>query len=282
MVEVLKTGLFDSIQDLGRSGYQEFGVPYSGAMDQYSAVLSNSILGNDYNAAVIESTAIGPKLKFHKDTKISITGAFMKPKLNGESVQNNTAVKVIAGDVLELGQVVYGFRTYIAVLGGFQTETVMKSRSMYVNITSNFKLIKGDKLPIVDRLDKVESSLSAIKINQNHFATTILEAYKGPEFNDLNSKQQYVLFNHEFCITKNSNRMAYRLEQRILNKIPPIITSLVLPGTIQLTPSGEMLILMRDAQTTGGYPRILQLSEKGIDMLAQKSLGANFRIKCII
>lgn len=281
MVEVIKTGLFDTIQDMGRIGFQEFGVPISGVMDCFSAALANSILGNEPNAAVIESTAVGPKLKFHKNTVVCITGAAMNPKLNGSVVKNNSPISVISGDILEFGTLVYGFRTYISILGGFQTETIMQSRSMYANMTSNFRLQKNDVLPILDATRKGGTALSSVKINQNHFDTKLLEVYKGPEFDSLDAKQQALICNQEFSISTDSNRMAYQFDERIENQLTPIITSLVLPGTVQLTPSGELMVLMRDAQTTGGYPRMLQLSEAGINLLSQKCINEVISFKVI-
>lgn len=281
MVEVLKAGMFDTIQDMGRMGFQEFGVPVSGVMDRFSAGIANAIIGNDLNAAVIESTASGPKLKFHTKTVICITGAYMNPKLNGELIKNNSPISVISGDILEFGNLVYGFRTYISVLGGFQTENVFQSRSMYINMTSNSRLQKGDVLPIMDANTHVETTRSSIKINTTHFETKDIYAYKGPEFNQLGLKQQDAIFNQKFTISKDSNRMAYQFNERIKNQLAPIITSLVLPGTVQLTPAGELMVLMRDAQTTGGFPRVLQLTESAINCLSQKSIEAGIRIKCI-
>ena len=137
MVEVIKTGVFDSIQDLGRAEVQQFGVPYAGVMDQYSAMLANSILGNAPNAAVIESTFQGPSLKFQSNTLICVSGAYANPKINDKSVKLNTALPVKAGDILSFGILNYGSRIYTAVLGGFQTEVVMNSRSIEMTKSTN-------------------------------------------------------------------------------------------------------------------------------------------------
>jgi len=286
MVEVLKTGLFDTIQDLGRFGHQEFGVPVSGVMDAYSATLANSILANDTQCAVIESTVSGPQLKFCVDTRICISGANMNATLNTNAIKPNMSIDVKAGDVLSFGQLVYGCRTYIAVLGGFLTKPIMGSRSMYDGVTSNFRLHKGDWLPISDVLGyrSVEErsnakSLSSVKINTNHFQTYDIEVFKGPEFVQLDAEQQRFLFDSEFTISKESNRMAYQCNERLDNSLNSIITSLVLPGTVQLTPSGELIILMRDCQITGGYPRVLQLSENSVNMMSQKFLGQKLKFK---
>ena len=112
------------------------------------------------------------------------------------------------------------------------------------------------------------------------YETTEIDVFKGPEFHLLSKNQQEFLINSQFTISKDNNRMAYQLSEILENNLESIITSLVLPGTVQLTPSGKLIILMRDCQTTGGYPRVLQLKESAISVLAQKLTGnpINFRL----
>ena len=140
MIDVLKTGFYDSIQDLGRFGYQEYGIPYSGIMDVSAAMLANALLGNDSNMAVLEITMSGPSLRFNCNTFICITGANMSPCLNGKPVKLNQVISVIDKDILNFGKLLSGMRSYLAVLGGFNTETVYQSKSMYKGITERFKL----------------------------------------------------------------------------------------------------------------------------------------------
>lgn len=279
MVEVLKAGLYDSIQDLGRFGYQQFGVPISGAMDQYSAKLANAILGNKSHDAVLEFTFIGPKLKFHIDTVICLTGMECQAKINGQPIENNTYVVVKREAVLSFGQRVFGCRGYLAVLGGFQTEQVMKSRSFYKNITDQQRLKTGDFLKLLDLPIQIKHSNATIKTPKAHFEEVELEVFKSIEFHTLSQDQQDQLLSNEFTISKDSNRMAYQVTETIENHLEPIITSPVLPGTIQITPSGQLMLLMRDCQTTGGYPRIFQLSEMAMNRLSQKIPGQKFRFK---
>ena len=108
MVEVLKAGFYDSIQDLGRVGYQQYGVPYSGVMDVFSVLKANNLLGNDINDAVMEITMTGPILKFHCNTAICITGADLSPSLNGKSVKINNVIQIVKGDILSFGKLNYG------------------------------------------------------------------------------------------------------------------------------------------------------------------------------
>lgn len=281
MVEIIKTGFLDTIQDTGRIGFQEYGVPFSGVMDRYSAAVANAILGNDSNAAVIESVMSGPQLKFHTNTTICITGAQMNAKLNGNLIKNNTANSVQKGDLLTFGKIEYGVRVYIAISGGCLTEMVMNSRSMYRGITSKSKLEKGDRIKIKGDNLASKKSFSTVKIDKTHFYDSELEVFTGPEYDFLTPEQKDLLLNTDFKITKDSNRMAYQFEERLENSLSGMLTSLVVPGTIQLTPSGQLLALMRDCQITGGYPRVLQLTEGSINQLSQRLFGKKIRFKCI-
>lgn len=280
MVEVLKSGIFDTIQDMGRIGFQEFGVPMSGVMDRYASSIANAILGNPADAAVMELTALGPRLKFHQDTVICVSGAQMHPRLNTFEIDENVAVAVTTGDILSFGPSTSGFRAYLAVRGGFQTECAMQSRSMYLNVSRKARLSKGDFISILPLDKKFKGRNSSLHCDQSYIGKFEMDVFKGPEFEGLHTDQKDLIFNQEFTISKDSNRMAYQLEELVENQLDPILTSLVLPGTVQLTPSGRLVILMRDAQTTGGYPRVLQLSEASINSLSQKGIGKRIRFKC--
>mgnify|MGYP001822496664 CR=1 FL=1 len=270
MINVLKPGFYTKLQDLGRFGFQKYGVPVSGVMDYYSAKLANAIMNNDENDALLEITMTGPTLQFTCETEICISGADISPKLNNASIQLNTLVQIQDGDILSFGKPIRGVRCYMAVSGGFKTEEKMGSRSMYKGITDTFSVANGDVLEIVQNPKKLGSKKFLIKSEESHFESREIEVYEGPEFNQLSSYQKKLLFSQSFTVSKNNNRMAYQLEETFSNNLKSIITSLVLPGTVQLTPSGKLIILMRDCQTTGGYPRILQLAESDINKLSQK------------
>jgi len=271
MLEILHSGLYTSIQDLGRFQYRNFGVPVSGVMDDFHAKLANKILGNDENAAVLEMTLQGARVKFHENSQIAICGANLSPKLNGVDLRANVAVNVSKGDQLEFGARKFGVRAYLAVKEGFQTPIVLKSRSFYEGITQKSRVAKGDFIPFNsfsnDNIPHTKVGFQPILFNSND-----INVFEGPEFDLLSKKQQEKLFSTIFSVGLN-NRMAYQLEETLQNDCPSIITSAVLPGTIQLTPSGKLIILMKDCQTTGGYPRILQLDQKSIVTLAQKRTG---------
>ena len=279
MVKVLKPGFYTTIQDLGRIGSHEYGIPFSGVMDQYASGVANGLLGNDENCAVLEITMTGPVLQFECATHICISGADMSPKVNENPISINKGISVKANDVLSFGTLKAGFRCYLAVFNGFKIEKVLGSRSMYKGITNQIIVKKNDKLIITEVSEVLKNKNASLKISPSHFNTKQIDVFKGPEFDKLSKEQQVILFSEVFTISKDNNRMAYQLVQNIENHLEPIITSAVLPGTVQLTPSGKLIILMRDCQTTGGYPRVLQLKEASINVLAQKLTGHAVQFK---
>lgn len=281
MIKFLEPGFYSTIQDLGRFGFQDYGVPYSGVMDRYAATLANLILGNDANNAVIEMTMTGAKLQFTCATRICVTGADMSPALNNMSFQINKSIEINENDVLSFGKLKQGFRCYLAVSEGFLTEAVMGSRSMYKGVTDAYLLSKNDTLKINTNNSFTNNNNALIKVKIDYIVTHIIEVYKGPEYDLLSSHQQEILAKTMFSISKDANRMAYQLTEVLENNLHPIITSAVLPGTVQLTPSGKLIVLMRDCQTTGGYPRVLQLKASSINTLAQKFTGDKITFKLL-
>jgi biotin-dependent carboxylase-like uncharacterized protein len=281
MIKVLKAGFYSSIQDLGRTGFGSAGVPVSGVMDSYSASISNSILNNNKDASVLEITYGDCELQILTETIICISGADFSAKINNIPLHLNSRIKVKENDVLSFGKINYGARVYVAVKYGFKTDVVLGSRSFYHHITKDFILRKNDLLPISPFKNNLEIATTSLKVDKSHFSTEDISCFKGPEFNLLSEYQKKILFKQRFVISKDNNRMGFRLNETIENSLPSILTSAVIPGTVQLTPSGKLIVLMRDCQVTGGYPRILQLSELGINRLAQKTTNNTFQFKSI-
>lgn len=277
-IEVLQPGLFSTLQDSGRKGFMEYGVPVSGAMDSYASGMANLLLQNSPDAAVMEITQLGPELKFLGATQIVISGADLSPVINGNSIENNRVYNIQAADVLSFGKRIKGCRAYLAVKGGFKTECFLNSSSWYTGITAHTRLEKGMKLEYKITSVAKESTHAGIKTD-DYLTSEIVETFPGPEFELLSEEEKKILQNSAFTIDKNNNRMGIQLQEEIHNSLEPILTGPVLPGTVQLTPSGKLIILMKDGQTTGGYPRVLQLSEKGINMIAQKVMGEKISFK---
>ncbi|WP_299012802.1 biotin-dependent carboxyltransferase family protein [uncultured Polaribacter sp.] len=277
MIKVLKAGFYTTIQDKGRFGFANIGVPISGAMDAYAMDLANAILNNNLNCAVLELNFSNCKFQFLETTTICISGADFSPKINDTLVKQNTRIAIHKNDVLTFGKINYGARTYIAVLGGLASEVKLKSRSMFKCITKMKKIEDGTILHFKQKMESPELSYASIKVHKNYFDEGLLNCCKGPEFNLLTALQKEQLFAEKYTISNDMNRMGYRLNESLQNNLSSIITSSALPGTVQLTPSGKLIVLMKDCQVTGGYPRILQLKESALNILAQKTVGCKIQ-----
>ena len=275
MIKVLNAGLFSTIQDKGRFGFRNQGVPVSGAMDSISAFFANALLRNKEDAAVLEITLLGPKLLFETSTYFVLTGANLSPQLNEQSIVNYKVYLAEKGSVLSFGKLQEGYRTYLGIKDGFQSPKILGSRSFYANITEQNCLQKGDIFPITSNNNYIDTN--AILKPPLFYKNAILEVYKGPEFDWFKEAEQTHFLTTPYRVSKKNNRMGYQLEGQKVTHQYSMITSPVLPGTVQLPPSGLPIVLMRDAQTTGGYPRIFQLSEQAICVLAQKKMGDEVR-----
>ena len=271
MIAILHPGIYCSVQDQGRFGHTKIGVPQAGCADTYAAKMANALLKNHEKDALIEITFGQGEFKFTSDTYICLTGGDFSPKLNGKLIKMQSVYLIKKDSVLSFGKRVYGARVYLSVQGGIQTKTVYGSRSFFDGITQQ-KLGKGAMLPILPIQKYADNNFSRVRVSEKHFTTIYLPCLKGPEFFKLNQEQQRKLFT-PFSISDDNNRVGYRLKESLENNLSSILTSAVLPGTVQLTPSGKCIILLQDCQVTGGYPRILQLSEIAIARVSQKITG---------
>ncbi|WP_296382862.1 biotin-dependent carboxyltransferase family protein [Winogradskyella sp.] len=279
MLKIIKSGFYTSVQDAGRFGQRDYGVSVSGAMDLYSSQFANAIIGNAIDAALLEITMTGPVLQFLEPTLIAISGADMQPKLNSITIKMNTSISIKANDILSFGRLISGFRSYLAVKDGFLSQLVLGSRSMCIPITTTNRIMNDDTLEY-NSFEGNQLSLNAnVKYNYKIIEDYILDVFKGPEFHKLPIERQELLLEASFKVSKLNSRMAYQLEPIFKNNLDQILTSPVLPGTVQLTPSGQLIVLMRDCQTTGGYPRVLQLTEKAINILSQKNTSNSLKIR---
>jgi len=279
MLKVLKSGFYSTIQDSGRLGYLNKGVPVSGFMDSFSASKLNLLLDNKANAAVMEITMTGPTLEFEEETFIAIGGADISVTLNNNPIQHFKIYKIEKGDILSYGRLKKGFRNYLAIKNGFKEPSVLGSQSFYFPLTIKSHLVDHSELAY-DSVVDFNAKISEIKVD-SFLDEQSLDVAIGPEFELLNDEQLKHLFSTEYSVAKEYNRMAYQLEEEILGHSHTMLTSATLPGTVQLTPSGKLIILMKDGQTTGGYPRILQLSDKAISIVAQKKYGDHISFRLI-
>lgn len=277
MLKVLKAGLFTTIQDQGRFGFLDKGVPVAGYMDTYSATKVNALLENQADAAVMEITMTGPTLQFEQDTFICLGGADIPASLNDEALHRYKVVQVRKGDVLSFGKLQKGFRGYLGVKNGFQTPVVLGSRSFFLPVTPKDHLRKRDTVAYT-KVSDFDPKITELKVD-SFLEENVLHVSRGPEYEMLDDRQLERLFSKMFTVSNENNRMAYQLEERIPGHDISMLTSATLPGTVQLTPAGRLIVLMKDGQTTGGYPRVLQLSDKAISIMAQKKYGDKLLFK---
>jgi len=264
MIKVIQPGLFTTIQDGGRHGFRNIGIPTSGFMDQESAWAANVLVNNNKDESLLEITLTGPILIFNCNCVISITGGDFNPLINNLPVKMYQPINVSSGDILKLNNTINGARSYIAVSGGLNVKSLFGSKSFFINISDSYFLKKGDEIKVSKTSKNKILKWDKLKFNLNRF----MKVFKGPEYDLLSINSKKKLFKNEFTINTN-NRMAYNLEEKLQVEIKTIISSPVLPGSIQLTPSGKIIILHRDCQTTGGYPRILQLDTDSLNNLSQ-------------
>ena len=279
MIEVLRTGLYTSIQDEGRLGYQHFGIPIGGAMDLGAMHEANRLLGNPKNSAVLEMSFQGPKLLFHRTTQIAVRGALMEIRLNNQRVESVNVITIKKNDLLQFGAAYHGKRAYLAVPGGFQSEEIFGSQSQYKGLTKFATVKKNELLPIGITTQNHKSIIPTLPSPQTQ--KKIIQVYKGPEYSFIEKKDRKRVLSDVFTISLQNSRMAYLLEEKLKQHQASLWTGPVLPGTVQYTPSGRLIMLMRDAQTTGGYPRILQITDEGLNRLAQMSTHDQFQFELV-
>jgi biotin-dependent carboxylase-like uncharacterized protein len=277
--EVITPGGFTTVQDKGRFGFQQMGVPVCGVLDTFAADMANHLVGNDDSSAVLEITVTGPSLRFLTILEIAVTGAEMDMTLNGRSVAQWRSMRVAPDDVLSLSQVRSGCRAYLAVSGGIDVPLVMGSASTYVG--GGIGGFRGRPLKAGDILDVNEISLPAgnrtIPGNMipKYPSHVVLRAVPGPQ-DDYFDSGTATLFNSQYMVSPKADRMGYRL---MGEKIPirdgmpkSIVSEPSIPGGIQI-PADEQPIILLVEQTVGGYAKIATVISTDIPKLAQTTPG---------
>lgn len=297
-IKVLKAGLLSSIQDLGRRGYQKYGIIVNGAMDTYSLRMANILVNNEEDESVLEITLIGPDLQFTRNTLFAITGGDLSPTINGKPVPLWKPVYVSQGSILKFGACKTGCRAYLAVAGGYDIPKVMGSKSTYLRAGiggyQGRALQSGDVLPL--RLDdewhtEIKSSnifiAPAWSLGRHHIPNCTnnitVRITPGNQFEQFTSTSKENFLNSSFLITTQSDRMGYRLSGPALSLEKPLemISEAVSFGTVQVPPDGNPIILLADRQTAGGYPKIAQVAMVDLPIVAQARPGSKLRFQQI-
>ncbi|MHA7128733.1 5-oxoprolinase subunit C family protein [Algoriphagus namhaensis] len=277
-IKVLRTGPGTKVRDLGRMGFSEIGVPEAGPGDEYAFRWNNLNLQNNPQAAQLEISQPGFEIKFSEPTWISFAGAFAKIYLNEKPTSNQGPKAVQAGDILKVGTFTEGALLYLAIRGGFQSELVLGSRSMFLGITEQNQLAKGSEINYFTNLPDLNPDQNArITFDSAYLGQTRIDLFPGPEWSLLDSAAQEQLREAEFTVSSLKNSMAVQFSELVPNSCSEILTAPVFPGTIQLTPGGKLICLLQDAQVSGGYPRIGQVKEWDLKILVQKIPGSIIR-----
>jgi KipI family sensor histidine kinase inhibitor len=275
-IELLRAGMFTTVQDLGRRGQRALGVPLSGAADEFAARVANMLVGNPDDAAVLEFTLIGPELRFHHDTIVAVGGGQLA------EVPGWRPLTVRAGTILRLGPLRSGCRGYLAVAGGIDVALVLGSRSTYTRALlgghEGRPLRDGDRLPtqltrrqfrnhwwIDERVLPAYSSEPTVRV---------VRGAQADEFDDAWMRER-------FAVTTRADRMGVRLKGIELRRSVQreLVSSPVAPGTVQVPPDGQPIVLLADAQTIGGYPQIGHVIAVDLPLVAQLRPGDGIRFQ---
>jgi antagonist of KipI len=284
-LEFVRPGLHTLIQDLGRNAHRAYGVPLGGALDRGSAIIANKLVGNAFNSPVFEITISGPQIKFNgDDCRIALCGADMSATLNDTQLEMYRSHMIKSGDILAFGKLKRGCRTYLAVNGEWQVKRWLGSASAIFSdlpdITPDSYIRKGNEIAILHEAVSSKENYQ-VQVTPDQLANKVIRLMPGPELHLFSKEVIRDFYNTDHPISSASNRWGYRLDStvQIIGPQVEIISSGVIPGTIQITHSGQPVILMADAQTTGGYPRLAVVVSADLDKLAQYKPGDTVRFQ---
>ena len=285
MIEVLNPGLLTTVQDEGRFGYQAFGLPVAGAMDNYAYLAANILAGNPPGAAALEMTLGGGTFRFTRDSYAAICGADMQGLLNGQPLRSWTACFVPAGSTIELKFALNGCRTYLAVSGGLDTPVVLGSRSTFtrggLGGYEGRALKAGDKLPIgkAAKLPSQPVTLAAEFIPE-YKPNISVRVMPGPQDDLFTEEGINTFFSSEYTVTPESDRMGCRLEGatpiKHMDK-PDIVSDALCRGAVQVPGHGMPIVMLADRQTSGGYAKIGTVIGPDLWKMAQITPGTKVR-----
>jgi antagonist of KipI len=295
-LEIVAGGLQTTVQDLGRFGYRHLGVGVSGALDAFSARVGNLLVGNPENSATLEIALQGPRLRFKQATRIAITGADIDAQADGIAIPGWRPVEVPAGCELFLGACRRGSRAYLAIAGGVQVRPVLGSAS--TDLRAGFGGIDGRCVAAGDILTlnpPASVGAASAAISAPIASPTIAPWWLNPH-PDLHFNHQIpirllpgrdaiapaiALYSDAYRVSPQSNRQGLRLQGTALNPADSSdrLSEPVAPGTVQLPPDGLPIVLLAEAQTIGGYPRIGHVIAADLPRLAQLRPGDSVRFE---
>ena len=282
-IVIEKPGILTTIQDLGRNGFRRFGINPSGAMDHTAARLINVLVGNDDFEAVLEMHFPAPRISFEKNAVIVLGGGNFDAKYDGgKALPTWTPFFVRKGTSISFDERVAGNRVYVAVMGGFKIKKWLGSSS--TNLTAHIGGYDGRKLEGSDTVDYNRALRKPKYPTPIHVSPSLIPLYsrfptvritEGPEYHQLSKEGRERLLHGDFVVSRTSDRMGFRMSGESISRTvqTEILSSAVSFGTAQLLPDGQLIVLMADHQTTGGYPRIAHVISRDLPLLSQLGPG---------
>lgn len=273
-VTVKRGGMLTTVQDLGRCGHRAAGVPLGGAMDPLALRVANLLVGNAESAAALEFTLRGPELEFSAETIVAVGGG------DFGAVPLWQPITVPAGGRLAFGAARTGCRGYLAIAGGFDVAPVLGSRGTYLHAA--FGGHEGRALRAGDVLQAPELTRGVVgrwhideRILPAYGAAPIVRVVRGAQAEEFGA----AFFGHAFSVSPKSDRMGVRLTGPALSRVgaAETVSATVVPGTVQVPPDGQPIILMADAQTIGGYPQAAHVIGVDLPLVAQLRPGDTVR-----
>lgn len=290
MIEILTTGYLNSVQDLGREGLLHLGVSRGGAMDPLALKIGNHMVGNDPGCAGIEVALFPFRLRFHRDTAFAVTGAICESSLDGVTLPPWWAIRASAGQTLSVSAPTSGSRAYVCVAGGIDVPQVLGSRSTDQKAGFGGRdgrgLSRGDRFDLHGTEIHVPQHASGFGVWPHLLAedgddgdTLSLRVLPAAEFSDFDAASQARFYDGRWTITAETNRIGCRLtgEALSLRQKRELFSHGILPGVVQVPPSGLPIVQMADANTCGGYPKIANIIGPDIRRLAQATSGTHIR-----
>jgi biotin-dependent carboxylase-like uncharacterized protein len=291
-LRVLSPGLATTVQDLGRPGYGQFGVPAGGALDPVSLRAANALVGNPPDAGALEVIHTGPKLAIDAHSvRMSFAGANAAIEICSDTdatpprpIETMRSIRVVHGEVISIGAVSGGALLYIAVEGGFAIESVLGSVSTYIRGGlggwHGRALMAGDRLPLCQELanERDEYRLDGMDLS----LPRRLRAVDGPQIERFTPAEIAAFFADDYVVAA-ADRMGMRLRGHKLNHAHghDVISEGIAPGSIQIAGSGEPIVLLADRQTTGGYPKIATVISADLPALGRLPIGARISFERI-
>ena len=284
-IKILDAGLLTTVQDLGRYGFQRYGVSASGVMDEYSAKIANKLVGNKVGEAVLETTLKGVQIEFLQNTAVAITGGNCDVTLNGTKIELWQSYLVNRGDILKMGICRSGLRNYLAFSGGIDVPIIMNSKS--TNLKAKVGGFNGRKLMAGDILSVGVGSLETPLTLNKHYIPTYSKDIKvgvilGQQDDHFTEAGIKTFLNETYTVTQESDRMGIRLSSVSGATIEhkngaDIISDGITFGAIQVPGSGQPIVMMADRQTTGGYTKIGNVISSDLAKLAQATPGTKVK-----